>query len=291
MYHGYGGTARLIEIVMYSAYGDESRDDGGERVYAVSGVFGAKKDWHILRKAWSERLEGKVFHAADCEGGYGDFSTLKAAERLSLYRDLVTFFVNSRLMSCAGAINVRDYNEVFPKEFEHAPYLLLFGDIVKEMANLASISIPNKAVKITFDRSNVEYNATLLYDYIRRSQTPECVKLLSDEISFATRQTFGIQVADLIAREAMKHLDGELQNRRVRKSFLALQKSGRVVFRFFNKNDFLEKKRAMWNSPLREKATLSHYYEWLADHGVQDCLSNRVRHLETIVGTKPSPNS
>ena len=275
MYHDYGGRSYVVEIVMYSAYGDESRDGTGRQVYAVSGVFGNKSDWKAVRGPWKERLEGIVFHAADCLSGEEDFKHLPGKERSKLYRDLVQIIVKSRLIAVAGAIAVAEYHDVFPRDFEHSPYLWLFSDIVLEMAQLAYVSIPRRGVEVTFDRNPpIQYNASLQYDFIRRSPDQKIVRLLSDKVSFATRKTMGIQVADLVAREAMNRLDDQLLgNRRVRGSFAALRDSRRFRYRFLRKNDFEEKKKLLANSPLRNRVSLAQYDEWARDNGIQDCIT------------------
>jgi hypothetical protein len=46
--------------MMHWAYGDESRDGTGKRVYAVSGVFGHESDWRAIESPWASRLHGRV---------------------------------------------------------------------------------------------------------------------------------------------------------------------------------------------------------------------------------------
>jgi hypothetical protein len=276
----------MIAVVMYCAYGDESRDGTGKRVYAVSGVFGHESDWKAIRGPWKKRLRGIVFHAADCQSGEGEFKNLSETERQGLYRDLVSIFIKSKLIAASGAIAISEYNDVFPrdKKFEHAPYLWLFGDIVLEMAQLASVSIPRQGIKVTFDRNpSIQHNASLLYDFIRRSPDQRIVRILDDEVSFATRKTMGIQVADLIARETMMRLDDELRCiRRVRGSFAALRNSKRFRFHFLRKNDFEGKKKNLADSPQGNQLSLARYDEWTRDNGIQDCQTNRLRFIDAM---------
>jgi hypothetical protein len=285
-------VARKNLIAMYCAFGDESRDGTGKRVYAVSGVFGSESDWGAIRKQWTAKLGGRMFHAKDCERCGGDFADLSPAQSRKLYRSLVEVIVSSHLVAHAGAIDVKEYKQVFPREFEHAPYLWLFGDIILEMARLAYFSIPKGRVEVTFDRNDVEYNAGLLYDFIRRSKDQALVTLLSDKISFATNKTLEIQVADLVAREAMKRLDAEVtkSKRPMRASFTLLVDSRRLFFRSLRKKDFEEKKRILKSSPMRNEGSLARYDEWVKRNGLQDCLSNRLRYIEAnseAIGLRP----
>lgn len=276
---------KRIEIFVNCAYGDESRDESGLRVYAVAAVFGHESEWREIEVAWQQRLEGRIFHAADCEAepGRGDFSNLSRSERRKLYRDLVGLIRGSWLIAHAGAIDVRAYKEVFPREFEHAPYLWLFGEMVHEMARLAYFSIPRERVQVTFDRNDIEYNAGLLYDFIRRSKDQEMVALLSDTVAFSTKETVGIQIADLCVREAMKRLDGQLTNKScsARASFWELSKSPcKLFFHPFGKSYFEEKKKLIHNSAFRDKVSLVQYDQWVQANGLHDCLSNRLRFIQ-----------
>ena len=81
------------------------------------------------------------------------------------------------------------------------------------LARLSAICIPRDRIKFTFDRNHqVEYNAVALYDHLINCDKEkfEYIKLMHDEIGFATKKTIGIQAADLITREAMKVLDNRI---------------------------------------------------------------------------------
>lgn len=55
---------------------------------------------------------------------------------------------------------------------------------------------------------------------------------MADEVSIASRKEVGIQAADLVAREAMKHLDNQIgpKQRLTRGSLRALEKTKRFGF-------------------------------------------------------------
>jgi hypothetical protein len=63
---------RLV-AVMLAVSGDESHDDKKQRVFAVAGIMGTQEQWDTLTPIRLARTGGKVFHAADCEAGYGPF--------------------------------------------------------------------------------------------------------------------------------------------------------------------------------------------------------------------------
>jgi hypothetical protein len=272
---------RGVEIVVYCTYGDESRDRTKQRVYAVAGVFGHQTEWDEISALWAARLGGRIFHAADCEAGYGDFKDMEAPERHKLYRDLTTLLVKSKLLGHGEAINIQEYNEAFPGDFDHAPYMWAFGNIVQSMAELAAASIPPQQVEITFDQNQeIQYNATAVYNLMIHSPKTNHREFLFDKLSFACRRTVGVQIADLFARETMKHLDGMLGSQSVRRgSFAALTDTNRFRFRAVGRTDFVRSKQKLEALGL-EDASLDAYRKWLTENGLHDCLSNRIAHLQ-----------
>jgi hypothetical protein len=279
-------SRKVVVSLVYCAYGDESRDETALRVYAVAGIFGSQEDWSALEGQWAERLGGKVFHAADCECGYGEFSGIPKSERLGLYRDLTTLVVKSKLMGVATAINVADFSESFPEEDQHAPYIWGFADVVENMAQLAFVSMPSDTVKIVFDRNqDVQYNAIEIYNFLVHSKRLASTlrQHLADEVSFACRRTLGVQVADLIARESMKNLDANASNsgRPTRQSFQALRDTRRFSFAEQGKA-YIEELKAKHAAKSIPNATQAAYKQWLADKRLVDCLSNSIAHLKAF---------
>jgi hypothetical protein len=269
---------------MYCAYGDESRDETHERVYAVAAVFGRQEEFDEISGPWQERLEGKIFHAADCEFGHGEFKDLGPGECRTIYRDLTRLIVNSKLCGHGIAINIPEYNQSFPHDFEHAPYLWAFADVIKCMAELAGVSLPSGLVEVTFDRNEpIEYNATSVYELMRRSKAGVYEGCLADKISFACRRTVGIQMADLFARETMKQLDRLITGLpgATRLSFTALQNTRRFSFIPLRGSHFENRKQELARRNIPGSAFLA-YQAWLKDKRLLDCLSNRIAYLDVF---------
>jgi hypothetical protein len=84
-------------------------------------------------------------------------------------------------------------------------------------------------------RIETNYNAGVLYSYMAQLEEWSASSLLSEKVSFASRKYVGIQVADLIARETMKHLDNMIGpvKRDKRRSFAALQDTKRFMFTYW----------------------------------------------------------
>jgi len=123
----------------------------------------------------------------------------------------------------------------------------------------------------------------VLYNFILHSKKVTTKEYLADKLSFACRRSTGIQIADLIARETMKHLDRELSGTALpsRISFAELRNSRRFLFRSFGKLEF-EAQKTTLGDDFRHKATLTEYRKWLAENGLQDCQTNRIEHLKSF---------
>ena len=279
-----GRRRKGMVAVVYCTYGDESRDETLKRVYAVAGVFGHQEDWDALEIPWKARLNGRIFHAAECEFGHGEFSDLKPGEGRKLIRDLTTLVVNSKLFGHGTAINLTEYFQSFPNDFEHAPYLWGFADVLKHVSELTSVMLPRESTtEVIFDRNEpIEYNANAIYEWTRVSK--KLGGFLADKLSFACRRTVGIQVADLFAREVMKNMDSRLSgsDRLTRASFSSILKTKRFMVSNMGRSDFEAKKQKLAESKFRDTATITAYRKWLEDHRLQDCLTNRIEHLRTF---------
>lgn len=234
---------------------------------------------------WKDRLNGRIFHAADCEFGHGEFSNLKPGEGRQIFRDLTTLIVNSKLCGWGTAVNVAEYKQSFPHDFEDAPYLWGFGDVLRHVTELTSVVLsPDQLTEVIFDRNEpIEYNANALYEWMRVSK--RLGKYLADKLSFACRRTVGIQVADLFAREVMKNLDAHLSGskRMTRTSFRKLRETDRFQIMNVGKTDFEKKKLELSRGKYRNDASMAAYLGWLTKNKLQDCLTNRIEHMKSLI--------
>jgi hypothetical protein len=196
---------------MLSAFGDESSDETRSRVFAVGGILGSAEDWNRFRQQWTDRLNGRVFHAADCEAGRGDFKDMERGSRQQLFNDLTEILVDSKLMGYGSSIHIAGCREVVPAvlaEFPDMPYYDCFLKTVVYLADLAAKFIPRERVEFTFDQHKVtQYNAGLLYEWITQYRHD-----MVEKVTFATRREPGVQAADLWVREVMKRADSHVRN-------------------------------------------------------------------------------
>jgi hypothetical protein len=274
---------KRILISMLTVFGDESHDETEERIFAVAGVVGTKEEWDALIPIWLERTEGKRFHAADCEAGRGDYEGIPHEENLKLYADLVTILIKTNLMG---------YNRFFPDVVTNIPYHFCFQKVVMWFARVAYLSVPREKVSFTFDMNSQNKASTIvLYEAMAKSSQWKHAEQLMEMVSFASRrESVGIQVADLVAREAMKYCDNFFtgrDSRPVRKSIQALSDSQRYYFDFYNREYFRGWKDQ--SESLQEKSgiTIEDYRQWLFKNKLDDNLFNRHRFLLYLETTRP----
>jgi hypothetical protein len=282
----YGQGKRLVGAV-YSVFGDESHDENCSRVFAVGGVLGSTEDWNSLKTAWEERTGGRVFHAADCETDFGDFAGADHQENQRLYADLTKLLVGSRLMGFGAAISLEDHKNIFPDALDNQPYFLCFRWVIAHFTAIVAALVPQDKVKYTFDRNpETAYSSSRLYDYMAALPEWRFREYLADEVSFDTRKNIGIQAADLVARETMKHLDNQIGPvpREIRRSMRALGESRRFHFDFFRKGylEALRRNAAEMNCP---GYSISEYHEWRERLRLPDTVEVRMRyhiHLDDL---------
>lgn len=279
--HG-GHDDRYWEAVVLTAFGDESSDARKERVFVVVSVVGDSAAWKKAEGAWRPLLKGRVFHAADCESGHGAFKDTPHDENLELYAALSRALSESGLFGYAHGIDLIAEAEVFGGDIlPDSAYYYCFGHVVRDCARFGYLSIPQEPVSMTFDiRHDSEYSAALLYDRARTERDWSHREFVAPRVSFASRDDIGVQIADLFAREAMKHLDNTIgpQRRAIRRSLIALLKSRRFRLSYYLKPYLETLKREVRETPLSAQMWRD-YGAWLERRGVLDSQASRVSYL------------
>jgi hypothetical protein len=275
--------ANEIEVVVFTVFGDESSDDKGERIFSVAGVGGSQEEWDDLEVSWLKLTEGRVFHSSDCEAGRGDFANMGKKDRLKLYKDLVNLLISTKLLGYVVTTDVAGFHEFNPDTDSNAPYHHCFVRVIVHFAEIGFQLIPRDKVSFTFDiNTQTNFSSGLLYDYMARTdEWPFGAQL--DKLSFANRKTVGIQVADMIAREFMKHCDnfivGPQKYKRPRESYKALARS----FRYrgiYEAREYWQSFRSQFQElEKRTGLTRDSYAQWLKDKGLTDCMTNKHRYL------------
>ena len=260
--------------VMLLVYGDESMDETEQRVCAVAGIIGTEDQWKALEWQWTRRTNGVPFHGNDCDSDKRDYANRPHWENKALYRDLTILLANSGLVGYGHAIDLIAKNVVFP-ESEDLAYYTAFQRVVIAMKNFAQRA--GGIAEMIFDmRSQSEHNAGFLYGSIRENE-PDWAPYLASKISFEFAiNNPRIQIADLLAREAMKALDNEIGpvKRPTRKSWQALLDTERFVTFPFSTDWFEDLKRKMPEAEKQMNMNRDMYIEWLRQRKRQHNVSN-----------------
>lgn len=269
---------------MIYAYGDDGSDQKQKRVIAVSTVIGHEDWWEQAEADWIVRCGGIPFHATDCESDAGDYRGIPHQQNKAMYRDLVGILAASPLGGLGVAIDLVAKNKVFPGSM--APdYYRAFQECIAGAANVAEKF--GETVEITFDISTEnEYNAGLLYSFMRDSDD-RLSKWLHPKISFVPwRESGRVQMADLLAYEAWKALDHSVGpiNRR-RGSWETLEATGRFHTVAYSEDWFVDLKKHIDSGELEKKVGFNEqdYLDWLKASRQAHSTSNLIRFL----GSRP----
>jgi hypothetical protein len=214
------------------------------------------------------------FHGNDCDSDQGDYANRPHWENKALYRDLTTLLANSGLVGYGLALDLMAKNAVFP-ESDDLAYYTAFQRVVIAMKNFAQSA--GGIAEMTFDmRSESEHNAGFIYGAIRENE-PDWAPYLASKISFEfAKDNPRIQVADLLAREAMKALDNQIgpKKRTTRKSWQALLDTERFVTVAFSTDWFEDLKRKIPEAEKGMNMNRDMYIEWLRQRKRQHNVSN-----------------
>jgi hypothetical protein len=275
---------------MILLYGDDSADEKRERVAAVAAVVGSEEMWEWIDPQWTARNGGIPFHARDCESDQGDYRTIPHEKNKSLYKDLATMLASSQLSGLGIGIDLVAQREIFPLAADLS-YYKAFAELIDAVKKLAIHY--EQPVKLTFDISTEnEYNAGLLYHNFM-SADPEMMRYFDPEISFVpAKYSPRVQIADLLAYEAMKALDhvlGPVPRRR--RSWEALRATRRFEVVGFGREWFESLKCHL--PELAEKVGISEpeYVQWLMDRNRQHNTSNLFHFIDWIAKPRKAPKS
>jgi hypothetical protein len=275
--------------VMWSVFGDESADETGQRVFAVAAVIGSEEVWESVERQWTALTGDRVFHAARWESEFADDpDRTKHPTNLEIYRKLVELLTASALTSYGIALDLVKFREVFDDVTPEACYLHCFSHVVGAISRNAPLQVKQGLIKVTFDRnSDTEYNTGQLYHLFAKYPEWQEESPFLDEISFASRKNPRVQVADLIAREAMKLLDRSLANKPPRRSLVALAKTQQFIFEARTGDYFKGWKAALPLLEQREGMSRTEYVQWLETHRLIDSWSTKMRYLAWVTARNP----
>lgn len=257
--------------MIYSVFGDESSDGKCEIVFAVAGLFGDDEQWSRCISKWIDITRGEEFHAAEWD----------TPEHRQQYIGLVHVLAQSNLIGWGCAMDVRNYERLFPRAVEQLPYYQCFSSVVEHFGHYVRFCIPPGTVEFTFDQNlETEYHASKLYHHMRTEQNWVDRDFVADKISFATRTTPNIQVADLWTRELMKDFENCIGpvRRPMRISFDVLRRTHRFGSEIYDTKFFEDMKQAL-ESVYEPGRGAGEYEAWRAQRGVQDNTEIRMQYM------------
>jgi len=200
-----GGKANHPMVI--SIFGDESSDETHERVFSVSDLVGTDAAWAEADALWMKATRGEEFHAAEWEH----------ARRFDDYKATTQALISSQVAGIAMSIDLAAFRSVIPDQLPDAGYYACLTKLISGMSrewhlwNERATGNPDSGdplvseVRFTFDhRKESASNAGRIYSAIKNIDKPERSKLLGADVSFDSRKNPRIQMADLVAREAMK---------------------------------------------------------------------------------------
>jgi hypothetical protein len=143
------------------------------------------------------------FRSADCEGGHGQFKDWSKPERDKLMERLVSVICNIRLAEFASIVPIREYNLAFPNCKKHDPFLLCLRQVIMNMATIADRT--KNQVTLWFERGPINGAIAETFESIAAFKSWPPSRWLRG-MNFDTKELRPLQSADLVAREAFKHI-------------------------------------------------------------------------------------
>lgn len=264
---------------MLKVYGDESHSKH-ERAFGIACLVGTDSQWIALCDKWLKRTDGIIFHAADCEAGYGDYKDIQVEIRHRLHRDLTRLLAESQVIGLGTAMDLERCKKVFPNMMPEQNLYSCFIKVVAGIAEEAYKFIPREALGFTFDQHKAtEHNKRELYSQMVSLDDWGERAPLDKALRFSSREEVGIQAADLFVRELVKRLDSYLHSDRSvpRIQWETLHATGRFGGSFLMHSYFESLKAKLADLEAKTGITRKKYAEWIHSNGLVENHSNRIR--------------
>jgi hypothetical protein len=272
-------------MAVLTAYADDSSDK--ERtVLAIGCLWGLKSIWTAFKEEWG-RLNPIPFHATDCESGFGDFAGISPEQNRNTYRQNAELLAGSRLYGISFAIDSAYFRGSIDNLPEDHEYYVCLGRLLRTIAALGKLHKTPYSVHMIYDQhADREFTAGFLYDCIRKqSSFKPLFEHLNGNLEFADyRVDSGVQVADLLAREAMKDFLNQLAGspRARRKSFVCLDNTHRFKWETITRAE-IDEIRGAEMTPAISADIRDSYRKWMTENRrSRDTMSSRLHFLHSI---------
>src|SRR5580700_50153 len=197
---------KLAPYVTIECYCDDNSDPRREKYYACGGLLGSGDEWDSLDALWSLETHElqKPFRATECECGHEQFGDWPRAKRNDLMRRLTGVIYRRNLYGFATIVPLEAYEEVFPDCGKHDAFLLAATQTIMNMAYMAHTM--RKDAALWFESGDSDGAINTIFDSVVALKEWRPARHLRS-ISFEGKRIYGLQAADLVAREAFKYLD------------------------------------------------------------------------------------
>ena len=191
--------------MIFESYFDDSSDERRKEFRACGGLIGSPEQWDFFEVFWSDATHGlaKPFRSTDCECGHGQFEGWPKPKRDALMAKLVTVLCRTNLMGFASIIPVAEYEKAFPNCGKHDAYFLALRQVMMNVAKVACNL--DREAKVWFERGSNQGETLKIFNAIAGFESWPPSKHLRG-ITFDTKALRPLQAADLVAREAFKHI-------------------------------------------------------------------------------------
>ncbi|HEY4839275.1 MAG TPA: hypothetical protein VIH72_11750 [Candidatus Acidoferrales bacterium] len=217
--------------MLLECYFDDSSDDKRENYVAFGGLIGAASQWDAQLIGWGNASYGlkEPFRSTDCETGHGQFEGIEIPERVARMANMVDVIHATELRGFASIVPVGLYRELFPKSKPSDPSLLALRQAIMNMAYIAHDL--EMDVQIWFEKGNQDEEIKRTFDSIAKYAAWRPTARLRS-IAFDTKRSAHLQAADLVAREAFKHI----ANKGIRPTRIPVSRlSDRLAFVLWNR--------------------------------------------------------
>lgn len=194
-----------LPAMLMECYFDDSADERHEKYYACGGLVGGQDQWDLFDALWSRETHAlkEPFRATECECQHGQFRDWPKKRCDDLMARLVSVIRRCKLHGLASIVPIAAFNQAFPTLDNHEAFLLTVTHMIMDMAHIAN----QGALDAEFWFEKGPHNGAIvnIFNSIAALDWKPARRLR--DIHLEPKKLRPLQSADLVAREAFKHID------------------------------------------------------------------------------------
>lgn len=194
-----------LHAMLIESYFDDSSDPRREKYYACGGLMGNQEQWDLFDILWNTETQGleKPFRATECECQHGQFKDWTKPRCDELMARLVRIITGLRLFGFASIVPIVEFGRVFPNLNSQDAFLLAVTQTIMNMAHIAHGA--DMDAELWFEKGQNNGAIVETFNSIGALDWKPARRLRG--IHLEPKELRPLQSADLIAREAFKHID------------------------------------------------------------------------------------